>query len=217
MLAKGGAAHEESIAWSESLWPDGRPGRVGLAVNFFIPELVEQTSAVLFLAAVIIAAYGGMDRACSPPPCPRLFSITSWSGNLRHRPRPRGLRLDDGVHPGSVLISFLNAVRASSNSCSACKTGQGEEVHPGARSRTAQASPIHRVLTVPWGSAARATPDIQDACAVIDRQVRSVANLVNDLLDVVRINEGKVEDQGHRMEQLRLVSGFKRYGHSSSV
>jgi len=41
--------------------------------------------------------------------------------------------------------------------------------------------------------AAAADSQMEEACAIADRQVRNMSRLINDLLDVARINQGKVQ------------------------
>jgi signal transduction histidine kinase len=50
-----------------------------------------------------------------------------------------------------------------------------------------------------------ASPELQRACELIDRQVQAMSRLIDDLMDVGRINQGKIQLRRERVELARVV------------
>lgn len=50
-----------------------------------------------------------------------------------------------------------------------------------------------------------ATPEVERACGLIDRQVQTMTRLIDDLMDVSRINEGKIELRRERVELAQVL------------
>jgi signal transduction histidine kinase len=50
-----------------------------------------------------------------------------------------------------------------------------------------------------------ASPDIQWAATLIDRQVQAMSHLIDDLMDVSRINQGKIELRGDRVDLAKVL------------
>jgi signal transduction histidine kinase len=166
---------------------------VALGVNFILAQ-VEHIPSAVFLAAVAVSAYyGGLG--------PGLFATGLSVLALDYYFFPEYQMFDFGPATWvwlvifiavACLISLLNEQQR--RLATALRTQDRRKVE----FMTVLAHELRNFLSPIAGTVlalrARGHDDekIQQSCAVMERQVRSMTRLVNDFLDVARVNEGKI-------------------------
>lgn len=163
------------------------------ALNFLIPEL-DQTPPVLFLAAVTVSAwFGGLG--------PSLFAtvVSVVLLDFFFIPEIYVLDLGPAVYVSTAVfvlvalfITSVNAVRARLELVLRQQNQRKSEfmavlAHE-LRNFLAPIAPAVAALQLRGAGDATTT----QACATVQRQLRNMTRLIEDLLDIARINEGKV-------------------------